>query len=140
RRAGQPRQRGRAWTWPVKGGGADVAVLDRGGHVVAVGSTARGRRAGGLAVGARLAGAAGLHPRGAWAHDLRRGRLTALALARPGASVRAVLRQVRAAHASRARRAFTPNARAARASGAPLAGTGVPNLDSALALLCNLRS
>jgi DNA-binding NarL/FixJ family response regulator len=35
---------------------------------------------------------------------------------------------------------FTPNARAARAAGAPLAGTGVPKLDSALALLCNLRS
>jgi hypothetical protein len=124
--------------WSAKGGGADVAVLDRGGRVMAVGSTARGRTAGGIAVGARMPG--GLDRRHGLAYSVSQGRVAAVAVARRGASLRAALRQIRAARAARAPRALTPNPAAARAAGAPLAGTGVPNLDSALALLCHLRS
>ena len=139
RTAGQPQQRGRAWTWAVKGGGADVAVLDRGGHVVAAGSTARGRTAGGVAVGARMTGTAGLHRRKGWTYSVSGGRVTAVAVGR-GPVTRSALRSIRTARVSRTPRAFTPNAAAARVAGAPLAGTGNARLDSALALLCNLRS
>ena len=68
-RAGQPQARGRAWSWCVRGKrnsrAADVAVLGRGGRVGLVASRARGRVAGGVAVGAR-AGAlkAGARPVG----------------------------------------------------------------------------
>jgi hypothetical protein len=48
RRAGQPRSRGRAWTWCVSGkhGGRTTAVLTRAGKVTTVASTAPGHRAG----------------------------------------------------------------------------------------------
>src|SRR5205807_175232 len=59
RRAGQPQQRTRAWTWCANGApnrtAADVAVLSPGGTVDLVGSTARGRSAPGFSVGARAA-------------------------------------------------------------------------------------
>src|SRR4051812_40669946 len=57
RKAGQPQQRTRAWTWCVTGkknrDRADVAELSQGGKVELVGSTAYGRVAGGIGVGAR---------------------------------------------------------------------------------------
>jgi microsomal dipeptidase-like Zn-dependent dipeptidase len=52
RRAGQPRTRGRAWTWCAKGGRA-TAVLSRGGRVTTVVSTAPGHRALGTSPGAK---------------------------------------------------------------------------------------
>src|SRR3712207_507077 len=60
RRAGQPQQRGRAWSWCVKRRenrrAADVAVLTPGGVVSLVGSTAVGRNALGVGVGRRARG------------------------------------------------------------------------------------
>src|SRR4051812_20128271 len=54
KRAKQPQQRTSAWTWCVRGTAnrrrADVAVLDSGGSVQLVGSTAHGRLAGGIPV------------------------------------------------------------------------------------------
>src|SRR5258705_4556682 len=54
RTAGQPQQRTRAWTWCANGApnrtAADVAVLNDGGAVDLVGSTARGPAASSLAV------------------------------------------------------------------------------------------
>lgn len=57
RRAGQPQQRGRAWSWCVKTKEnrtkADVAVFSQSGIVELVGSTARGRNALGIGMGRR---------------------------------------------------------------------------------------
>ena len=92
RAAGQPQRRGRAWSWCVRGSGADVAELTRGGRVELVGSTARLRRAGGVAIGTprsglrstRTAGRGVRYLRtrhGAWAYLLRHGRVAAVATA-----------------------------------------------------------
>src|SRR5213079_1116530 len=99
RRAGQPQQRTRAWTWCVAGtlnvDAADVAVLNQSGKVELVGSTAHGRSARGLLVGAsarrvlgaRSAGGGVLFRRtrqGAWVYALRGGRVRAVATASSG--------------------------------------------------------
>src|SRR2546430_3422204 len=97
RRAGQPQQRTRAWTWCANGApnrtAADVAVLNSAGTVELVGSTARGRAASGVSVGARSATVlrrtrsvgAGIHVRSAgrvtWVYATRRGRIRAVAVA-----------------------------------------------------------
>jgi hypothetical protein len=163
RRAGQPRQRTRAWTWCVRGAGneraADVAVLDRSGKVELIGSTARGRTAAGVGIGAparalsgsRAAGG-GLHVRatrrGTLVFAVQRGRVTAVAvasrsLARRPDALRAALRRLQAATATPAPRAFRPAAAQAaadgRPTGRPLAGTADPRLNAALALLCSLQ-
>jgi hypothetical protein len=144
RRAGQPQQRTRAWSWCVAGAGneraADVAVLSRRGRVELVASTARGRSAGGVAVGARMA--SGLHVRGRRAYDLRGGRVRTVAVASRSlsrAALRRALRQVRSARATQARPTFAPNPSATAAvSGRPLAATGDARTDAALTLLCSL--
>ncbi|HEY6758600.1 MAG TPA: Coagulation factor 5/8 type domain-containing protein [Baekduia sp.] len=97
--AGQPQQRDRTWSWCVSGDGndgrADVAELTPGGTVELVGSTAGGRSAGGVAVGAAsndaLPGTADAgggvrytvraDDGGAWAYLVRDGRVTAVATA-----------------------------------------------------------
>jgi microsomal dipeptidase-like Zn-dependent dipeptidase len=163
RSAGQPQQRTRAWSWCVAGKGnldaADVAVLSRSGNVQLVGSTAGGRSAGGVFVGApaRRVGTAptaggGVRfrrtRRGAWVYAVRSGRVRAVAvasgdLARRPKALRAAMRLLLTARASAAPRAFVPSAAQASASGRltgrSLAGTSDPRLNAALAMLCGLR-
>jgi hypothetical protein len=161
RRAGQPQQRTRAWSWCVRGRrrrhAADVAELSPGGRVELVGSTALGRAAAGIAVGARarsLRGVArsagqrvfvGRVRRTAFVYAVRRGRVRAVgvatrALVRRPARLRAAMRRLLKARASQARRTFEPNptSRSARVTGTTLAGSSDPRLNRALALLCSL--
>jgi microsomal dipeptidase-like Zn-dependent dipeptidase len=162
RRAGQPQQRTRAWSWCVRGGrngrAADVAELSPNGRVELVASTARGRSAGRIPVGAsaqRLAGAA--HPaaggvfvrragRTTYVYTVRRGRVRAVgvatpALARHPAHLREAMRRVRMARATQARPRFKPNptAGSARLTGTTLAGSSDPRLNRALVMLCSLN-
>jgi microsomal dipeptidase-like Zn-dependent dipeptidase len=159
RRAGQPQQRTRVWTWCVRGGGTDVAELDRSGRVELIGSTARGRTAAGVRIGAPVralprtrAAGGGLRVRGTRRGTLvfavQRGRVRTVAvasrsLARRPPALRAALRRLQAATATRAPRAFRPSAAQAAAGGRPtgrtLAGTADPRLNAALALLCSLQ-
>jgi microsomal dipeptidase-like Zn-dependent dipeptidase len=163
RRAGQPQQRTRVWTWCVRGArnqrAADVAELDRSGHVELVGSTARGDTAAGVGVGASAGALRGTRPgggslrlrgtrRGTWVYAVQRGRVTAVAvasrsLARRPHALRAAVRRLQAATATQAPRAFHSNLVQAGAAGRPtgrtLAGTGNPRLNAALALLCSLQ-
>jgi hypothetical protein len=161
RRAGQPQQRTRAWSWCVQAkrnrDAADVAVLSRSGKVQLVGSTARGRSAGGVRVGAparrvlaaRSAGG-GVRfrrtRRGAWAYAVRGGRVRAVAvasrrLARRPRALRDAVRLLVAAKASARARAFVPSEAqaSARLTGKPLAGTSDPRLNAALMVLCSLQ-
>ncbi len=135
RRVGQPQARGGAWTWCVTGGGNDLAVFGRDGRVAFVGSTARGRSAGGVRVGARVGGRSGVRVRGRSAYAVRGGRVVAVGR---GANVRARMKRVLAARPAQAR--FVPSASAASLAGRPLAGVGEPRTDEALALLCGLLS
>jgi microsomal dipeptidase-like Zn-dependent dipeptidase len=84
--AGQPQQRGRAWTWCVAGGGDDAAVLDHRGDVELIASTAPGRSAGGMAIGARPGGADGVRVLTAggsrWIAEVRGGVVVAVGVAR----------------------------------------------------------
>jgi hypothetical protein len=166
RAAGQPQHRGRAWSWCVSGAGndgrADVAELTRGGRVELVGSTAGGRSAGGVAVGAPASALRGAQrarlgvryrrtARGAWAYRIRGGRVAAVAtasrsLGRRPRALAAAMRRLASASATQARPSFEPSAAQAqqRATGAqptgvPLAGTSDPNVNAALALLCHLQ-
>ena len=147
RAAGQPRGRdGSVWSWCVTGGGADTAVLSAGGRVDVVASTARGRSAGGVKVGARMRGGPGVHVRRhsghAWAYDVRGGRVRAVAVTTRAFALRrtalkAALGKARTAKAS-APPVFTARAQASSYAGRPLAGAGNPRLDDALALFCSL--
>jgi hypothetical protein len=162
RRAGQPQQRSRAWSWCVRGRrrarAADVAELSPGGRVELVGSTALGRDAGRIAVGGRAAGVRRLarsvgqgvfvgRVRGsAFVYSVRRGRVRAVgvatrALVRRPARLRAAMRRLLRARASQAGRAYVPNAKAEAAglTGAALAGSTNPRLNAQLAALCYLR-
>jgi hypothetical protein len=151
RTAGQPQRRGRAWSYCVRGGGADVAELSRRGRVELVGSTARHRRAGGVAVGTgtRDLGAAktvgrGVRTRGTWAYLIRHGRVAAVAtasrsLARHPRALAAAMRRLAHARARATSARFAPGTAAARLTGRPLAGTGNARSDAALAMLCQLQ-
>jgi len=162
RRAGQPQQRSRAWSWCVRGKrnghAADVAELSKGGRVELVGSTARGRSAGKVAVGARVRRVRrvarsigrGLYVRRArrgarFVYAVRGGRVRAVAvatrsLARRRSSLRAAMKRLRKARGSQARPVFVANATAgsARPTGHTLAGTSDPRLNRALVLLCSV--
>jgi hypothetical protein len=166
RAAGQPQQRGRAWSWCVAGaaneGRADVAELTRGGTVELVGSTAGGRSAGGVAVGAPAAAVAAAQDagdgvrlrrtdRGAWAYAVRDGRVTAVAAASaplagdPGA-LAAAMGRLATASATQATAPFVASApqaeqqaAGAQPTGQPLAGTADATVTSALAALCHLQ-
>jgi hypothetical protein len=158
RAAGQPQQRGRAWSYCVLGKRnrslADVAELSRAGRVELVGSQAHGRGAGGVAVGARRPN--GIHfkrtRRAVWVYAARGGRVRAVAvatrgLARHPKALRAAMRRVLRAKASAAPRRFVPSeaqAAAERAgrpiTGKPLAGTSDPRLNAALTMLCGLQA
>jgi hypothetical protein len=162
RAAGQPQQRTRVWSWCVAGAGnagrADAAELSRGGTVQLVGSTASGRSADGVAVGAPATAVPGSRAvrsrrtkRAAWAYLVRDGRVSAVAvasqrLARHPRALAAAMRRLAGATATQSAPAFqaSPQQTQQQASGAPLtgvplAGTGDPSLDAALALLCHLQ-
>lgn len=162
--AGQPQQRTRVWSWCVSGAGnerkADAAVLSAPGLVQLVGSTAKGRSAGGVKVGARASslgrrvrdagGGVRYRPtaNGAFVYDVRKGRVRAVASVTRGvagrkAAMRAAIRQLRTARATSATRAFVPSAATARAAaaptGVPLAGTSDARLNAQLTYLCMLQ-
>jgi hypothetical protein len=165
RRAGQPQQRTRAWTWCANGAPnratADVAVLNSAGTVELVGSTARGRSASGVSVGARAAGlprrtrslGAGIRVRSAgrvtWVYATRHGRIRAVAvatrrLARSRSALRRAVGLMLSARAAQIQREFVPNATQAAAArtaptGQTLAGSSNPRLNTAFALLCHLQ-
>ncbi|HEX8086471.1 MAG TPA: Coagulation factor 5/8 type domain-containing protein [Solirubrobacteraceae bacterium] len=157
KRAGQPQQRGRAWSWCVKGrrneNRMQAAVLDRGGRVELVGSNALRRRARGVRVGARAArrlrGArrvgGGVRRRGRFVYATRRGRVVAVgvatrSLARRPKALRAAVRLLVRARATQRRATFVPNPQAdANAEGRALAATGDRRLNAALAYLCSLQ-
>jgi hypothetical protein len=156
RRRGQPQQRSRAWSWCVAGRGgrqgADVAVLSDDGEVELAGSSATGRRAGGVAVGDQVPRAGKrVRTSGNFVYAVRRGRVTAVAVAtralidRPRA-LRAAMKRVRGAEAAQARPGFVPSPAQAKAAAAGgglegqiLAGTGNAKLNSAFAYLCSLQ-
>jgi hypothetical protein len=169
RAAGQPQQRGRAWSWCVAGDGndgrADVAELTAGGTVELVGSTASGRSAGGVAVGAPASALAGSRSAGggvrfrarddggAWAYLVRGGRVAAVATAagapaRDPEALAAVMARVGAATATQAVAPFEASTTQAAAqqdaggappTGRPLAGTGDATVNAALTALCRLQ-
>jgi hypothetical protein len=161
RSAGQPQLRGRAWAWCVRGTAnlraADVAVLSPAGQVELVGSTARGRAAGGIAVtkpASRLRRTArsiggGMFVRrtrrARYVYAVRRGRVwavgvAAMSLTRRTAELRSAFRRVVTAPVTQAQPTFVPNvaARFTKLTGRSLAGTSDPALNRALMLLCGL--
>jgi hypothetical protein len=161
RRAGQPQQRTRTWSWCVGGRGneraADVAVLSPAGKVQLVGSTARGRLAGGVRIGAAVGSLHRSQPAGAGirfvrtnagarVYAVRGGRISAVGLAtrslerQPRALASAMRRVLAARTTSRtptfvAAEALSP----ARVTGTPLAGTSDPRLNAALTFLCGIQ-
>jgi hypothetical protein len=164
RSAGQPQQRTRAWTWCANGApnrtAADVAVLNDAGTVDLVGSTALGRAASGVSVGARAARAtrrtrslgAGIRIRPAgrvtWVYVVRGRSVRAVAvasrrLARSRAGLRRAVRQMLSAKAAQTHPEFVPSAAQAATRAAPtgqtLAGSSDPRLNTALAVLCHLQ-
>jgi hypothetical protein len=153
KRAGQPQQRDRAWSWCVNGKGnrhaADVAVLSKAGVVELVGSTALKHRAFGLVVGGPAKGN-GLQVQRragrAFVALVRGGIVRAVAvtttkLASDKAALRAAMRRVTTAKADSTPRKFVPAPKQAegRMLGRALAETGNPSVDAKLALLCNLN-
>ena len=162
RRAGQPQQRGRVWSYCVRGKRnrrrADLAELTTTGRVELAGSTAFGRHAGRIFVGSRASRVRdvarslgrGLYLRRAgkrsrFVYFVRKGRVRMVAVAtRKLASskrrLRAAVRRLRSARAAQVRRQFVPNAKASvRPTGATLAGSQNPRLNRQLALLCGLQ-
>jgi hypothetical protein len=164
RDAGQPQQRGRAWSWCVAGDGndgrADVAELTPGGTVELVGSTARGRSAGGVAVGAPATDLVATDTaapdvryrhtaQATWAYLIRDGRVAAVgtassSLARDAGALAAAMRRVGSASATQVTAPFEPGAAQAEQpstppTGQPLAGTADPTVNAALAALCHLQ-
>ena len=163
RRAGQPQQRDRVWTWCVRGRRnrtkADFAHLTTTGKVELAGSTARGRHAGRIFVGSKASKVRrvskrvgrGLYVRKAgsrrsrFVYYVRRGRVRMVAVAtRKLASskrrLRAAVRRSRRAKASAARRTFVPASKAsASLRGTSFAATRDPKLNRKLALLCGIQ-
>jgi rhodanese-related sulfurtransferase len=162
RRAGQPQQRTRVWTWCAvgrrNGHAADVAELSNAGKVELAGSTGHGRGMLGIEVASRatrLRGVAtsvghglfvrsGRHASFVWA--VRHGHVKAVAvatstLAGSAGALRSAMKRVMNAHASQAKRIFVPNATpgSARLTGANLAATSDPRLNRALAVLCGFH-
>jgi hypothetical protein len=162
RRAGQPQQRTRVWTWCAvgrrNGHAADVAELSKAGKVELAGSTGHGRGMLGIEVASRakrLPGVAasvghGLFvrpgPHSAFVWAVSNGRVKAVAvatssLAARAGDLRAAMRRLVDAHASQAKRVFIPNATpgSAALTGASLAATSDPRLNRALAVLCGFH-
>jgi hypothetical protein len=158
KQAGQPQQRTRAWSWCVRGKGnrraADVAELSSKGAVELVASTARGRSAAGVPVGASASALAGAAPIGGGVFVRRvggsvyvyalRGSHVGLAgvasrrLAHNALALRAAIHRAGAARATQSRPKFVANPKA----GAGLTGKSLvssdPRLNHALVMLCQL--
>jgi hypothetical protein len=160
RRAGQPQQRGQAWSWCTQGSGnshaADVAVLSPAGAVTLVGTTARGRYARGARIGSRRGVLAGRSIGGglrvlragssSFVYAVRGGRVRAIAvttsaLAADRKALRVAMGRVLSAKASAAPRIFVPSAAQAsgRMLGRTLAGSSDRAATAKLALLCGLN-
>jgi hypothetical protein len=161
RRAGQPQQRNRAWSWCVRGRAngraADVAVLSKGGVVELVGATADERFAGGVEVGDRASAVRGATRIGrgvlvratgdrAFAYAVRKGRVRAVAIAASGlagnrAALRTAVGRVLSAKASNRQRRFVPAEKQAEGKmlGRTLASSGDLEIDARMAYLCNLN-
>jgi hypothetical protein len=154
RRAGQPQQRDRAWSWCVRGKGnrraADVAVLSQDGVVELVGSTARQRSARGFVVGEDTAAGDGLRVRRAgdrvYAAVVQDGRVRAVAVttaafAKNRKALRRAITRVLTAKASSRPRRFVPATAQAdgRMLGRTLTQTGDRQVDQRLALFCSLN-
>ena len=163
RRAGQPQQRTRIWTWCARGrrnrGAADVAELDRHGAVELAGSNAEGRGALGIEVDSsarRLRGVAASAGHGlfvkrgggsAFVWLVQHGRVKAVGvatskLASQGSGLRAAMRRVAKAHARQRRPRFIANGTpgSAKLRGASLiASTGDARVNRALEALCGLH-
>jgi hypothetical protein len=155
RRAGQPQQRNRAWSYCVKGKrnlhAADVAAFSSAGKVELVGSTARGHRVGGRAVGGPPRGLrSGITirrvGRGNRLWVVRKGRVHAVgvvtrSLTRRPKALRQAVARLLSAQAIQGRPDFVPNPAQvkARATGRSLAGTSDPKLNAAFAMLCRLQ-
>jgi hypothetical protein len=163
-RAGQPQERGRAWSWCVKTprntGRADVAVLSQEGVVDLVGSTAYGRNALGVGIGrratvvrrarrARRVGGGVLVRRSgdrAFVWLTQRGRVTAVGVttarfARDRRALRSAMRRVLRARAENRPKGFVPSEAQAKPAmlGRGLAATGDRDVDAKLALYCSLN-
>jgi hypothetical protein len=156
KRAGQPQQRDRAWSWCVNGKGnrhaADVAVLSQSGVVQLVGSTATKRLAVGVDVGqsARLLRGAkpiggGLFLRRAAgrtfvyvvrAGHVRAAAVTTTAFAAHRAELRSAVRRVMTARADNTPRRFIPNASLPVAA---TRATGNAQSRAAMAFYCGLN-
>jgi hypothetical protein len=157
RRAGQPQQRSRAWSWCVQGDhnlhAADVAVLSEAGKVELVGSTARGHSAGGIAVNSVARGLrSGITVRrvgrATRIYVVRRGRVRAVgvttrSLARRHHALRVAMARWLSAKATQGPPAFVPSPALAALRGAPsgrtLSGSTDPALNAKFALLCRLN-
>jgi hypothetical protein len=161
RRAGQPQQRTRAWSWCVRGSGnrraADVAELTPGGGVELVGSTADGRSAAGVPVGAPAAILGAAHSLGGgvsvrragkanYVYATGGGRVRAVAVATRALAaspdrLRAAMDRVLRARASQSLPKFVPNPTkgSTRLTGSSLAGSANPRLNRALVMLCTLN-
>jgi len=145
--AGQPQQRDRAWSYCVSGAGnegrADVAELTQAGSVELAGSTATGRSAGGVAVGAPAsalpsgATAAGTGVQvvtsGAttWAYAIRDGAVAAVATAAPAlahdhAALTAAMGRLVAARATQVTAPFEASATQSAQQAAGEQPTGQP--------------
>ncbi|WP_445149690.1 Coagulation factor 5/8 type domain-containing protein [Baekduia sp. Peel2402] len=138
--AGQPQQRDRAWSYCVSGDGndgrADVAELTPAGTVELVGSTARGRSAGGIAVGSTTTAPEGVHAVPAngttYAYLVKDGVVTVAATATSGlagdpAALAAALSRVSSARATQTTTPFeasTAQTQQAAANAAAATGDG----------------
>jgi hypothetical protein len=164
KRAGQPQQRNRAWSWCVGGHhnahAADVAEFTKAGKVELIGSTGAGRAGDGFEMGEPASGLPAFaqtisaHVRlvqvgsGNWVFGVHDGRISALAvasrrLASNHAALRTAMKRLLGAKASQAKHVFeaNPAAAAARAAlhGNVLAGASDPRLNAALAMLCSMQ-
>jgi hypothetical protein len=159
KRAGQPQQRDRAWSWCVRGKknrkAADVAELDGKGRVELAGSTASGRAAGGVAVGNRASALDGTRSVGGgvriakggpdFVYSVRGGRVDFVGvatgrLAGKASKLKGAVRRARKAEATNAKRKFVPNPSppAAQRAGSNFNLTSDPETDRAFQLLCQL--
>ena len=159
RRAGQPQQRDRVWSWCVRGKknkrAADVAELDTEGRVELAGSTAHGRAAGGVAVGNRASAlddtkSVGNGVRLAsggpdFVYAVRGGRVDFVGvaagdLAGKTSKLRAAVRRARKAEATNQKPKFVPNPSplAEQRAGSNFSLTSDPATDRAYQLLCQL--
>ena len=162
RRAGQPQQRTRAWSWCVRGAGnrraALVAELDPSGRVELVGTTARdsvsprataGSVGGALPAGARPLGGGLFLSRSAGARRVyarRASEVRAVAVASPSlarrpADLRAAMGRLLAAHATQAPRQYVPStlAKPGLTGRNLVGGASDPRLNHALLMLCQLN-